>query len=205
MTAVVEGAALQQPSRLRIPHQPTGLAERGPLFIAPQVRWLPRYARLLVLIDALALLLAAGAAVLAEALHPDRPAQRLPQLLIAGVVVGLWWAALALGRVYESRFLGEGAEEFRRVANASLRLGALVTFLAYALQLAVPRSFVAVLLPRGMALLLLSRFGARRVVVAGRPAPKFPTSPASPPARRCRRPGRSPAPCSCRRSAPTRR
>jgi len=33
----------------------------------------------------------------------------------------LWWAVLGLSRCYETRFLGSGNEEFKRVGNASLR------------------------------------------------------------------------------------
>ena len=43
----------------------------------------------------------------------------------------LWVLAVALNRAYESRFLGVGSEEFRRVARAGVALTALVAFTAY--------------------------------------------------------------------------
>ncbi|TAL22100.1 MAG: sugar transferase [Frankiales bacterium] len=160
-------------SRPPIPLQPIGPPAPSPLFVAPQVRWLSRYARALVAADGAALVLASAVAVLAELLSDSSTLRPLPLLVLATGVPLLWWAVLAFSRVYEPRFLGEGTEEFRRVGNASLKVGATVAFLAYAFQLPVPRSFVAVLLPLGTVLLLLGRFAGRRVLVAGRRKGRF--------------------------------
>jgi FlaA1/EpsC-like NDP-sugar epimerase len=162
-----EGDALPL-RRATIPVQPgSGLGTR-PLFVRPRCGWLPRYARVLVALDAAVLGLAAVVAVVASG--GPAPASTA---LASGVVVGLWWASLALNRTYEKRYLAEGPEEFRRVANASLRVGCHRHLAAYALQLPLPRTFVAHLLLLGAAGLLLGRFAARRVVVAGRRQGRF--------------------------------
>jgi exopolysaccharide biosynthesis polyprenyl glycosylphosphotransferase len=139
----------------------------GPLFHAPRVRWLPRYARWVAALDVLLLVLA-GTLALLLGVEPRSAVEVVPHVLATAAVVLAWWAGLALSRSYETRFLGEGTDEFRRVANTCLRVGAAVVSVAYAFALPVPRTYVAVLVCSGSALLLLGRFGARRVLLAGR-------------------------------------
>jgi exopolysaccharide biosynthesis polyprenyl glycosylphosphotransferase len=75
---------------------------------------------------------------------------------------------LSFGRAHEARFLGDGPEEFRRVANASLRLGFTVTFLAYTFELPINRIFLAVLILLGTSLLLVGRYAIRLSLQRGR-------------------------------------
>jgi len=129
--------------------------------------WRPAYAARLVKLDLAALLVAAVGA-LTLAFVQDAKVAGLPYSLVALAVVLVWWAALGLGRCYESRFLHRGTEEFRRVAGTSLRLAALLGFAAYGLQLPLSRAFVGLLLLGGTTLLLLVRHLARLQLRAGR-------------------------------------
>jgi exopolysaccharide biosynthesis polyprenyl glycosylphosphotransferase len=76
----------------------------------------------------------------------------------------LWVLVLASSRAYEPRFVGVGSEEFKRVTSASLRVLALLTMGAFAAKAELSRGFVFVALPLGTVLLLLGRFGCRKVL-----------------------------------------
>jgi exopolysaccharide biosynthesis polyprenyl glycosylphosphotransferase len=95
----------------------------------------------------------------------------------------LWLAALALARAYDTRFIGVGSDEFRRVLNAAVCLTAAVAVVAYATKTGLARGYVLVALPTLTCLDLLVRYWLRkglhrlrargscmrRVVVVGHP------------------------------------
>jgi exopolysaccharide biosynthesis polyprenyl glycosylphosphotransferase len=140
----------------------------------PRETWLDRYSRRLVALDGVALLTAGLLALAARfGLARGNSLNGLSYVAIAAVLALAWLAVLALSRCYESRFLGAGPEEFRRVGNASLRVTAVVAFVAYAFQLDLSRGFVAVLLLAGTALLLLARAGARGYIRRQRRSGRF--------------------------------
>lgn len=123
--------------------------------------WLRSYVRVLFLVDIAALLLAATLALL---LRFGADPGELVGVSYSAVAVGLavlWLVVLALSRCYESRFVGGGPEEFRRVGNASVRLTAVVALIGYGGQIELARGFVAIVLPLGFGLLLLGRYLAR--------------------------------------------
>ncbi len=84
------------------------------------------------------------------------------QYVLAAVVP--WIGAIAASRGYESRFLGLGSEEFRRVANASMRFTALSAVVAFALNVDPARGMVAVALPLCGLITLVQRYVARQVL-----------------------------------------
>lgn len=88
-------------------------------------------------------------------------------LIAAGIGVG-WSLSLAVAGAYETRHLGTGAEEYKRVAVGTLQLWAAVAIGCYAAKLQVARGFVVVALPLGLLLLLIGRTVARRALVAAR-------------------------------------
>ncbi|MDX6198276.1 MAG: hypothetical protein QOJ79_1427 [Actinomycetota bacterium] len=128
---------------------------------ASSAGWLQRYARTLVLVDAAALTAAAAAGLLLRFGTRSGELHGIPYVSVAAAGVLIWLAVLALGRCYETRFLGGGTEEFRRVGNASVRLGAAVAVLGYTTRIDLARGFVAITLPAGLVLLLLGRYAAR--------------------------------------------
>ncbi len=92
----------------------------------------------------------------------------LSYALIA-VAIGLGWAlSLGFAGAYETRHLGTGAEEYKRVAVGTFRLWAVVAIGCYAAKVQVARGFVVVALPLGLLLLLTGRTAARRVLVSAR-------------------------------------
>ena len=77
---------------------------------------------------------------------------------VAALLWGAWLATLAYSRVYETRMLGIGTEEFRRVTSATFRIFGVVAIVSYLFKVEVARGFIAVALPLGFALLVIVRF-----------------------------------------------
>jgi exopolysaccharide biosynthesis polyprenyl glycosylphosphotransferase len=136
-------------------------------FVAPRTAWRATFTRASMLVDAAVLLLAGLLAQLAPSSGPIGNPGYAATLGLA------WWGFLSFARAHEGRFIGDGPEEFRRVANASLRLGFTVTFLAYTFELPINRVFLAVLLTLGTSFLLLGRYGLRLVLQHGRRRGRF--------------------------------
>lgn len=152
--------------------------ERGParaldaqaLPSADAARWLRRYIRGLVVADAGALVLAGLLAVWLRFGDSDSQLQGVSYYSVA-LLLGLgWMAVIAMSRCYEPRFVGSGTEEYKRITNASVRLVAVVALVSFAFKLNVARGFVAVVLPLGLALLLLGRYAARMLLYRARRA-----------------------------------
>jgi len=74
----------------------------------------------------------------------------------------LWLAALALGGAYDTRFIGVGTDEFRRVLNTGVCLTAAVAILAYASKTEIARGYVVVALPCLTVFDLLVRYRLRK-------------------------------------------
>jgi exopolysaccharide biosynthesis polyprenyl glycosylphosphotransferase len=97
----------------------------------------------------------------------------------------LWCCSIALAGGYESRFIGVGSDEFRRVMNAALSLTACVAIASYAVKADFARGYVAISLPSVAVFDLAARYGLRkrlhkrrsrgacmqRVVAVGHPQP----------------------------------
>jgi exopolysaccharide biosynthesis polyprenyl glycosylphosphotransferase len=73
-----------------------------------------------------------------------------------------WLASVALAGGYDSRFIGVGSDEFRRVINAGLGLTAGAAILAYAAKFDLARGYVLVALPCTTALDLVARYRLRK-------------------------------------------
>jgi exopolysaccharide biosynthesis polyprenyl glycosylphosphotransferase len=74
----------------------------------------------------------------------------------------LWLLTLALVGGYDSRFIGVGSDEFRRVLNAGVFLTAGVAILAYASNTHLARGYVLMALPCATLFSLLTRFTLRK-------------------------------------------
>jgi exopolysaccharide biosynthesis polyprenyl glycosylphosphotransferase len=74
----------------------------------------------------------------------------------------LWCVSVALAGGYESRFIGAGSDEFRRVLNAAVGLAAGVAIASYALKLEFARGYVVVALPSAAAFDLVARYWLRK-------------------------------------------
>ncbi|MGP5219296.1 sugar transferase [Arthrobacter rhombi] len=90
------------------------------------------------------------------------------------VLIGLlWWAALAGWQSRDVKILGAGAEEYKRVAVASLYLFGAIAIVSYAGEIPTARGYVGVALPLGIFLLLASRWFMRKWLIRRRAAGRF--------------------------------
>ena len=115
MTLMASGPADNAAARrVAIPaqHIPAGVN-----VTAPATEWRGALTRNAMVTDAAVLTLAGALAQLAPSSGPiGNPGY-------AATLGAVWWVFLSFARAHEVRFLGDGPEEFRRVANGSLRLG----------------------------------------------------------------------------------
>lgn len=84
------------------------------------------------------------------------------------MVVPVWLVALTSARAYEMRFVGVGADEFKRIVSASWWLMAVIAVVAYTFKIQFARGYVAIALPVGTVLLLLGRYCQRKWLHRGR-------------------------------------
>lgn len=73
-----------------------------------------------------------------------------------------WWCMLGAWSSRQSRILGSGPEEYKRVAAASLWLFGLVAIFSYVLRIDTARGYVGVALPVGLIALLAARWLLRQ-------------------------------------------
>lgn len=78
-------------------------------------------------------------------------------VLISVALAEAWVVALGLAGARSPRILGSGREEYVRVARGTLALFGLAAVVCYLVKFDLARSYVAVTLPVGLALLLLGR------------------------------------------------
>jgi exopolysaccharide biosynthesis polyprenyl glycosylphosphotransferase len=135
--------------------------------------WQREYLRLVVLLDLAVILGSALLALYVRFGHQSENVHGVSYAMLSILLVPIWVAALLIGRAYEPRFLGTGADEFKRVGSASLRLMAVMAIVAYTFHLDLARGYVLLAVPVGTALLLLGRYGQRRYLHARRRRGKF--------------------------------
>jgi exopolysaccharide biosynthesis polyprenyl glycosylphosphotransferase len=78
-----------------------------------------------------------------------------------GLVI-CWWVMLGAWNSRQSRILGAGSDEYKRVAAASLWLFGLVAIFSYVFRVDTARGFVGIALPVGLVGLLLARWLLRQ-------------------------------------------
>jgi exopolysaccharide biosynthesis polyprenyl glycosylphosphotransferase len=143
-----------------------GLVDRAPAVLEPTVvaprtlrpSWERRYAGFMPLGD------------LAITLVVALLCARLPWVdtSVALILALSWLVPLAVGGAYESRVLGQGSDEYKRVLSASWQYAALLGLVAYAVGDESVRGCLFVVLPVGTTGLLLGRQTVRRFVWARR-------------------------------------
>jgi exopolysaccharide biosynthesis polyprenyl glycosylphosphotransferase len=124
------------------------------------ISWTGRYLRQALVIDGGVALLAGLLALRSRLDHHGH----VPPAYIA-LTFGLpfaWIACVALARGYEARFIGTGADEFRRIINAGIALTGAVAILSYATTARVARGYVVVAMPCVVALDLVARYWLRK-------------------------------------------
>src|SRR6266568_1511585 len=122
--------------------------------------WVGRYLRNAMVLDA-AVALAAGLIALRGRYdsHGHVPAAYIVLTVSLPVI---WLGTLALAGAYEPRFIGAGADEFRRVINAGLGLTSAIAILSYATRAEVSRSYVLIAMPCAVGIDLVARYALRK-------------------------------------------
>lgn len=87
----------------------------------------------------------------------------------AGLVVA-WMLMLTISRARQFGVLGQGSEEFAKVLTASMWTLALLSVFSFTFRMGVARGYVAMAIPLGTVLLLLSRWAWRLWLVRRREA-----------------------------------
>ncbi|HTW21231.1 MAG TPA: sugar transferase [Mycobacteriales bacterium] len=124
--------------------------------------WGRRYLGMVVALDFLIILISSLLALYVRFGNTDQHVSGLSYSTLSVVLVPVWVCSLVVARAYEVPFLGTGAEEFKRVSTASLRLMAVLAVIAYTFKIDLARGYVAVALPVGTVMLLLGRYAQRR-------------------------------------------
>lgn len=147
------------------PHTPTPTAERDYARIQPLIQvhppWMHRYTIAIVSADLAAAGLASLFAYATSTTPPYIASLALPPL---------WVGALALGRTYEHRFVGNGTDEYKRLFHAGVAFLAVCSTLAYAASspslglrdFGDWRRMIVVGIPLAIALSLLAHWGVRQ-------------------------------------------
>lgn len=85
------------------------------------------------------------------------------------IIVALGWlAALSIYGTRDTKVIGNGTSEYRRVADASLRFFGMLAILAFVFKLQIARGYLLLALPIGIFLLLVSRWLWRNWLAARR-------------------------------------
>ncbi|HEX7992615.1 MAG TPA: sugar transferase [Streptosporangiaceae bacterium] len=122
--------------------------------------WTAAYLRQACAADALCGLAAGVLAYVVRFSSPtDRPAAYLAVSLI--MPVG-WLLAVLLAGGYDSRFIGVGTDEFRKVFNAGVFLTATVAIASYATKADIARGYVVIALPSVTLFDLVARYALRK-------------------------------------------
>jgi exopolysaccharide biosynthesis polyprenyl glycosylphosphotransferase len=125
-----------------------------------RARWATTYLRIASVADVICGL---AAGLLAYQLRFEGIKARPGWYLALSLVLPLGWlVTLLLAGGYDSRFIGVGPDEFRKILNAGLFLTAMLAILAYAAKVALARGYVLIALPSVTTFDLLARYALRK-------------------------------------------
>jgi exopolysaccharide biosynthesis polyprenyl glycosylphosphotransferase len=74
----------------------------------------------------------------------------------------VWWMSVLLAGGYDTRFIGLGSDEFRRILSAAVNLTAGVAVVSYAAKLDLARGYLAIALPSATVMDLTARYLLRK-------------------------------------------
>ncbi len=130
-------------------------------------RWPSRYAGVLVATDALCAIVAVALGwTLRFGFATDVAVQ--VYLELSAVIVAVWLACLQGADAYEVQRISLGAREYQRVLRAGLHVAGVVAIVGYLSGILLARTFVAIVIPSGMVLMVVTRWFVRRRVYANR-------------------------------------
>jgi exopolysaccharide biosynthesis polyprenyl glycosylphosphotransferase len=97
-----------------------------------------------------------------QARFVSQGSQPVEYLIFTCALPLLWAISVSLAGGYDSRFIGLGSDEFRRILTAAVSLTAAVAIFSYALKLDIARGYVAVAIPSTVLLDLAMRYWLRK-------------------------------------------
>lgn len=133
--------------------------------LSRDVSWGKRSSRLLGLVDAFVVSWAvAGAYIVRFGFEPGFvvSGQEFTYVWLSVALAAIWWLMLGAWNSRQSRILGAGPDEYKRVAAASLWLFGLVAIVSYVIRVDTARGYVGIALPVGLTGLLLARWLLRQ-------------------------------------------
>lgn len=133
--------------------------------MSQDVDWRARSSRRLRVVDAFVVTWAVtGAFVIRFGVDSNDSAigQDVPYGLLSVALIIAWWWMLGAWNSRHSRILGAGADEYKRVAAASLWLFGLVAIFSYVFRIDTARGYVGIALPVGLIGLILARWLLRQ-------------------------------------------
>ena len=74
----------------------------------------------------------------------------------------VWWMSVLLAGGYDTRFIGLGSDEYRRILSAAVNLAAGLAVFSYAAKLDLARGYIAIALPSATAMDLTARYLLRK-------------------------------------------
>jgi exopolysaccharide biosynthesis polyprenyl glycosylphosphotransferase len=133
--------------------------------VSEDADWRGRSSRLLSIVDACVVSWAViGAFLIRFGLEPGFvvAGQEITYIWLSAALAIAWWFMLGAWNSRQSRVLGSGADEYKRVAAASLWLFGIVAIVSYVLRFDTARGYVGLALPVGLLGLLLGRWLLRQ-------------------------------------------
>jgi exopolysaccharide biosynthesis polyprenyl glycosylphosphotransferase len=134
--------------------------------LAPTPRWRSTYAQTALLLDLLFAGLAfTSAAALRFGLTDAQLASAEASVsyrIVVVLLVPLWVGLLGLSGAYESKHIGSGTDEYRRVLNGAVRFTAVIASVAFFAKLELARGLLAIALPLALVGTVIGRHLVRR-------------------------------------------
>ena len=121
------------------------------------------YTRMLVSLDVIVITLSVLGGYLAR-FQGYPTGTGVPYIPVGVGLILLWLLAIAWNRGYDDRVLGAGADEYRRVIGASLKLAGAVAIAGYLADVTVSRGFLGIAFLAGTITLPVSRYLARQTL-----------------------------------------
>lgn len=120
------------------------------------------YIRAILVLDTVILVLALIGGYFARFGGDEARGSDIPYVIVGPALVLAWLVSLKALRCYDHRVLGYGADEYRRVTSASLRLAGGVAIAGYLANVGVSRGFLGISFAAGTVGLVAARFAARK-------------------------------------------
>lgn len=137
--------------------------------------WRLKTSKQIAVIDAFVILWAITGAFFLRFGHESnsgRSDMELSYVWLSASLAATWWLMLGAWSSRQSRILGAGPEEYKRVAAASLWLFGLIAIVSYVLRIDTARGYVGIALPVGVIGLLLARWLMRQHLSVSRQSGK---------------------------------